>query len=133
MLMIKNLRGPIMRIGFVQMLEYLRKTRIVDRPEMTILSSSLDTQVGYQLAGSIYQPTHYCDAMPSFPVFYEYWPSVWGTTEDVQEKTFVFNPNFIEEIHTMDDEDFYSLVDEILKPVDRTKFDPATPVLKVLR
>ena len=133
MLMIKNLRGPIMRIGFVQMLESLRKTRTVDRPEMTIRSSTLDTKVGYQLAGSIYQPTHYCDAMPSFPVFYEYWPCVWGTTEDVQEKTFVFNPNFIEEIHTMADEDFYSLIDEILMPVDRSQYDPAIPVLEVLR
>lgn len=133
MLMIKNLRGPIMRIGFVQMLESLRKTRIVDLREMTIRSSAIDTKVGYQLAGSIYQPTHYCDAMPSFPVFYEYWPCVWGTTEDVQEKTFVFNPNFIEEIHTMADEDFYSLIDEILMPVDRSQYDPATPVLEVLR
>ena len=133
MLTIKNLRGPVMRIGFVQMLESLRKTRIVDRTEMTIRSSAIDTEVGYRLAGSIYQPTHYCDAMPSFPVFYEYWPRVWGTSEDFLEKTFVFNPNFIQEIHTIADDDFYSLVDEILKPVDRLNHDPAIPVLEVLR
>lgn len=128
---IRNLRGPIERIALVQMMECLRDTKIIKNPSLTIYSEELTSDVGYQLAGAVYRP-RYCDAMPSFPIFYEYWPCAWGTYEDFKEKTFVFNPNFIEEVTSMDEEDFYQLCDKLLKPVDRCLWDTENGLFEVL-
>ena len=129
---IKNLRGPIARVAMAQMIEYLHFGGKLKKNRLSIYSSIVDHDVGYHLAGAVFLPSNYLDAMPSFPVFLEYWPSIWGTVEDCKEKTYVFNPNFVEEIVCMSDESFESLFNEILKLVYRTQYEVNRRIFKIL-
>ena len=128
---IKNLRGPIERIGMVQMLRYLRFNTALDKNYIRTASSVIPGNVGYHLAGAVYLPP--ClDAMPSYPVFLCYDPFCWGRIEHFTRKRFFFDPKFIQAIQQMSEESFDRVEDEILKPVDQKKYNPNLPIFEIL-
>ncbi len=112
-----SLKNDKVRICLARMLEYFKETSNFPL-EVMFISKHLKDSDCFALLGVSFQPKVYLDAMPSFPVFTEFWPGCWGTEEVMWEKRYVINPRFLEFINGQKSEEIHQVIKDLLSSVD---------------
>ena len=112
-----SLKNDKVRICLARMLEYFKETSNFPL-EVTFISKHLKDSDCFALLGVSFEPNEYLDAMPSFPVFTEFWPGCWGLEEDMWKKRYVINPRFLGFINPQNSEEINQVIKDLLRSVE---------------
>lgn len=112
-----SLRNIKVRICLARLIEGIMRSS--GSPKwVTFTSPNLKDKECFTLLGISFEPGNYLDAMPSFPVFLEYWPGCWGTQEVIWQKSYVLNPKFVDFVQRQEIDDVLKVLNDLLSVGD---------------